>query len=583
MDRGLPRRHHALIEPETIMTGRSRTFLILSLLPVLLFLAVFYVYPLASILQLSVTDPAPTLEHYQRIATTPIYGRILFNTFEIALTVAVLALLLGYCIAYLIAGAPARWQALMLICVLVPFFTGVLVRNYAWIFMLGRTGVVNGTLQALGLTNGPLSLIFNRLGVVIAMVHVLLPYTVLVLLSVMRGIDRRLLAAAASLSAGPFTAFRRVFLPLTMTGAGGAFLLVFVLALAFFVTPAMLGGPAETMLANLIAQQTGLLNWGFAAALSTVLLATSLGLLWLLQRLFGGLALVDRSFEAGGTAHRRVREGKLIRRIDRILDPVWPALPHALGVFGLVYLLLPILITVPLSFNDAPYLTFPPQGFTLRWYEAFFTNPDWLEASWNSVKVAGLATAITMVLAVPASIAIARTSSRWTAAIYALMLSPLILPGIIIAIAVFFLLSRMGLTGTVAGVAIGHVIGCLPLATVVLVAALRNFDRSLERASLSLGAGPLRTARLVILPVVGTATFTAAFFAFLHSFDELLVSLFVSGVHARTLPKKMWESLEEINPIITAVSALLILVSIVVVLVTTLARQRAEKTAGAQR
>lgn len=583
MDRGLPRRHHALIEPETIMTGRSRTFLILSLLPVLLFLAVFYVYPLASILQLSVTDPAPTLEHYQRIATTPIYGRILFNTFEIALTVAVLALLLGYCIAYLIAGAPARWQALMLICVLVPFFTGVLVRNYAWIFMLGRTGVVNGTLQALGLTNGPLSLIFNRLGVVIAMVHVLLPYTVLVLLSVMRGIDRRLLAAAASLSAGPFTAFRRVFLPLTMTGAGGAFLLVFVLALAFFVTPAMLGGPAETMLANLIAQQTGLLNWGFAAALSTVLLATSLCLLWLLQRLFGGLALVDRSFEAGGTAHRRVREGKLIRRIDRILDPVWPALPHALGVLGLIYLLLPILITVPLSFNDAPYLTFPPQGFTLRWYEAFFTNPDWLEASWNSVKVAALATAITMALAVPASIAIARTSSRWTAAIYALMLSPLILPGIIIAIAVFFLLSRMGLTGTVAGVAIGHVIGCLPLATVVLVAALRNFDRSLERASLSLGAGPLRTARLVILPVVGTATFTAAFFAFLHSFDELLLSLFVSGVHARTLPKKMWESLEEINPIITAVSALLILVSIVVVLVTTLARQRAEKTAGAQR
>ncbi|MCO5089779.1 ABC transporter permease subunit [Bosea sp. (in: a-proteobacteria)] len=556
----------------------------LPIVPILVFLAFFYVFPLLSVLKLSVTEPAIGLDHYERLATTPIYLKVLSNTFQIAFIVAVLAVVLGYFIAYLIANIGQRWSTLLLICVLVPFFTGVIVRNYAWIFMLGSNGVVNGTLRWLGITSEPIQLIFNRLGVIVAMVHVLLPYTVLVLLSVMRGIDKRLLTAAASLSAGPFTAFRRVFLPLTSAGAGGAFVLVFVLALAFFVTPAMVGGPAETMLANLIAQQTGLLNWGFAAALSTCLLVASLLLIWLMQRLFGGLGLVDRSFSAAAPARKRVREGAIMRRIDRILDPVWPALPHAIGGLGLIYLALPILITLPLSVNDAPYLSFPPQGFTWRWYDKFFSDPDWIEATVNSLKVAALATAITMALAVPASIAIARSSSSFVARFaYALILSPLILPGIIIAIAVFALLTTLGLTGTITGVALGHVIGCLPLATVVLVAALRSFDRNLERASLSLGAGPVRTVRLVVLPVVGTAAFSATFFAFLHSFDELLVSLFVSGVYARTLPKKMWESLEEIDPIIAAVSTLLILVSVAAVLIYGFLGQRKPRRAGAAR
>ncbi|MBM3572373.1 MAG: ABC transporter permease subunit [Alphaproteobacteria bacterium] len=134
------------------------------------------------------------------------------------------------------------------------------------------------------------------------------------------------------------------------------------------------------------------------------------------------------------------------------------------------------------------------------------------------------------------------------------------------------MLSRIGLNGTIAGVAIGHTIGSLPLATVVLVAALRDFDRNLERASLSLGASPLRTAMRVTLPTIKTASVTAAFFAFLHSFDEVIVAIFVSGVHARTLPKKMWESLEEINPVIAAVSALLILLSVLGVVAASLLR-----------
>jgi ABC-type spermidine/putrescine transport system permease subunit II len=138
----------------------------------------------------------------------------------------------------------------------------------------------------------------------------------------------------------------------------------------------------------------------------------------------------------------------------------------------------------------------------------------------------------------------------------------MVVPGIIIAIAVFFFFAKFGLNGTIWGVALGHTVGALPLATIVLVAALHNFDKNLERAALSLGTSPFRTLFRVTLPVIRPAVITAAFLAFLYSFDEILVALFVSGIRARTLPKKMWESLQEVDPTIAAVSTLLILFTV---------------------
>ena len=136
------------------------------------------------------------------------------------------------------------------------------------------------------------------------------------------------------------------------------------------------------------------------------------------------------------------------------------------------------------------------------------------------------------------------------------------MPSIVIAVAVFYVLSKAQLTYTIVGVSLGHMILALPMATVVLTAALRNFDRSLERAAISLGASPLSTTLRITLPVLSTALFTAGLFAFLQSFDELLIALFVSGIDAGTLPKKMWESLQELDPTIAAVSTLLVTFSI---------------------
>jgi putative spermidine/putrescine transport system permease protein len=537
---------------------------VLAVSPAVLYLAVIFVFPVLRILILSFFDPGFTLEHYRRLIGVPIYRNVMLNTVEISLSVAIICLLLAYPTAYLLATIRPRISRVLVLAVMVPFFTSALVRNYAWIFLLGSRGVVNSTLMRLGVIATPLPLIFNRAGVLIGMVNVLLPYTILVLLSVMRGIRRDLQTAAASLMAAPFTAFRRVFLPLSMPGVGASFLLVFVLALAFFITPAMLGGTRDVMISNIIGNVTAALDWGFASALATVLLAVSLVVIALTQYLFGGVGLLAAGH--AGTVRalrvRRSREGRALWLVDRVLGPVWPHVFYVIGAASLLFLVIPIVIMVPLSFSSAAFFIFPPPGWSIKWYVKYLTGSSWLDATWHSLEIGALTTLLALGAAIPAALGISRLSSRIGTAVYFWILSPLIMPSIVIAVAVFYILSKAQLTHTVLGVSLGHMILAMPMATVVLTAALRNFDRSLERAAISLGSSPLRTTLRVTLPVLSTALFTAGLFAFLQSFDELLIALFVSGIDAGTLPKKMWESLQELNPTIAAVSTLLVSFSI---------------------
>lgn len=531
--------------------------------PAIGFLALFYVFPVLQMLLLSITEPRIGLDNFVHILTTPLYARVLANTFQISLTVAVLCLMLGYPTAYLLVVTPKRLSNILMILVLVPFFTSVLVRTYAWIFLLGSNGIINQILIGTGMTDSPVMMLYSRFAVIVGMVHVLLPYMVLVLYSVMQGIDRQLTSAAQSLSAAPFTAFRRVFLPLSLPGVFSGSILVFVMALAFFVTPTMLGSPKETMIANLVSHQVNVLQWGLASALGAVLLLCSMVALGMMQHFFGGLGIMTGS-SARTVSRTEVREGALVHLLDRVFATVWRIGTPVIAGLVLAFLFVPLTVMVPLSVNPSPYFSFPPAGLSLVWYGKYLGSADWMEATWHSVQIALMTSVLSMLLALPAALAISRSTSRAALAFYALLISPMIVPAIIVAIAVSFLLAQMHLIETTFGVALGQTIGALPLATVVLVAALRNFDRNLERAALSLGASPLRATYKVVLPVIAPAVWTAAFFAFLHSFDELLVALFVSGVEARTLPKKMWESLQEVDPTIAAVSTLLVAVSVLV-------------------
>ena len=220
-----------------------------------------------------------------------IYVGIFLRTFWISFVVTALCLLLGYPLAYKLASLPARISNLLLILVLLPFWTSLLVRTGAWVVLLQREGVVNDVLIALGLTTEPLQLVYNRFGVYVAMTHILLPFMVLPLYSVMRGIPPQYMRAAASLGARPLRAFLRVYLPLTVPGIGAGCLLVFILAIGYYITPALVGGVNDQMISYFVAFYTNqTVNWGMASALGAVLLIATL----VLFAIYGRLVGIDR-------------------------------------------------------------------------------------------------------------------------------------------------------------------------------------------------------------------------------------------------------------------------------------------------
>jgi putative spermidine/putrescine transport system permease protein len=199
-----------------------------------------------------------------------------------------MCLLLGFPLSYLLAHMQDKQANMLLILVLLPFWTSLLVRTTAWMVMLQKEGVVNSTLQALGLIAEPLALVFNRFGVIVAMTHILLPFTILPMYSVMRQIPPSYVRAARSLGAKPMTAFFRVYLPQCLPGISAGALLVFILSLGYYITPALVGGAADQMISYFVADNIGRsLNWGLASALSAILLGAVLLLYWVYDRLVG--------------------------------------------------------------------------------------------------------------------------------------------------------------------------------------------------------------------------------------------------------------------------------------------------------
>lgn len=219
---------------------------------------------------------------------TRIYRQILVRTFTVSLVVTLLCLTLGFPLAHLLATARPNLANLLMILVLLPFWTSLLVRTTAWIVLLQNEGIVNGALLYLGIIEHPLRLIFNRFGVYVAMTHVLLPFMILPLYGVMQGIKPAYMRAALSLGARPSVAFFRVYLPLTLPGVAAGCLLVFILALGYYITPALVGGAADQMISYFIAfYTTDTVNWGMASALGAVLLVSTLALYGVYQRLAG--------------------------------------------------------------------------------------------------------------------------------------------------------------------------------------------------------------------------------------------------------------------------------------------------------
>lgn len=260
----------------------------LLVLPALGLLLLAFVYPVAELLLRSVSTPTWGLQNFALIFDRPVYLQVLVNTTVIGATVTVLCAAIGYPLAYTMANGSPRVQRVLIFVVLIPFWTSILVRTFAWMVLLQRQGLINQALLALGLVDAPLVLIYNRVGTLVGMVQILLPFMVFPLYSVMVRIDSLYLKAASVFGAGPVRAFLRVYLPLSMPGLTTGCTLVFIVSIGYFITPALLGGPRDLMIAQMIEQQIAYFNnWGVAGALAIVLLAGTAVVLALARSIFG--------------------------------------------------------------------------------------------------------------------------------------------------------------------------------------------------------------------------------------------------------------------------------------------------------
>ncbi len=263
-----------------------RQFMLVS--PALIALLILFVYPIAGILVRSLFSPDFTFKHYLYFFQNPLYAKVMWITIQISFLSTLTSLLVGYPVAYVLRRARPGLRNFFLLVIILSFMISLLVRNYSWIIVLQRNGVINLLLKSFGLIDQPLILLHNKFSTMVGMTHIFTPYIIFPVYSVMMGIDLNLEKAAQNLGATRWQTFWRVTFPLSLPGIGAGALLVFIMALGFFITPALLGGRKELMLSNLIEiQVVDLLNWPFASAMSVVLMVVTLIIFFIYNRYLG--------------------------------------------------------------------------------------------------------------------------------------------------------------------------------------------------------------------------------------------------------------------------------------------------------
>jgi len=541
------------------MTGPRRGFagagLIFLLVPLVFMLLIFY-YPLLFLLTYIRQSSL-----IWNIFTEPFYITILLRTLAFAAKVTVFSLLIAYpCCCFISTLRPRSQKAWMFILTL-PLWTSVLARTYAWIIILGRKGIVNGGLQAAGVIDQPLMLMNNTFGAVVGSVYVMMPVMLLSLYGPIRSIDRSSVHAARTLGASPAAAFLKVFLPLSMPGIISGCLLVFTLSLGLFVAPALLGGPYDRTFSTVIAQRVDMMaDFGGAATLSVFFLVVTLLVLILAASLFG-----TGPFRGSRTSHIPLsRRGGIPFGSIALLERFAPFLQWKqlwalfLGVVSLL-LMLPYVALLLIATSSDDYVQFPPSGFSLRWFHALFSTGTWTQSAFNSLVIGCTAAVISVAMGIAAALGMKHLNPARRNMVMLLLVGASVIPAMIYALAAYFAAVQVGLSDSRIGIALAHAAMGTPFAVVLCVTAHNAIPASIEEAARSLGAGYSIRARRIILPIMLPAVVSSFFVAFQTSYDELVVSLFLSGVKTPTFPKVMWQATTlEVTPIIAAASVAMV-------------------------
>lgn len=565
--------------------GPDTVKLALQLAPVIGIIVLFFLLPLGLAVWGSMDGLAFRFERYVEIFTDRLYRDVLLRTFEVAAIVTAVTILLGYPIAFLLTTLSRRWTTILSICLLVPLFTAFLIRIYGWMTILGRNGVVNKTLISLDLIERPLRLLGTQTAVYIGMIHVLAPIAIFTMYASMVQVDRSLSQAAKVLGATPVQAFTRVYFPMSLPGVISAAVLVFIMALGFFIAPALLGSPSDTMIAQLIVTQiTTLINLEFGYALATVLLLVTI-LALALSNLFVPIEQMWAIQIRPALSRRRGQAAAWLRParwllfwLERALHllvgrPDWlmPAVLRLYAVLVVLIMLAPLAVVYVLSFSSSAFLVFPPPGFSLQWYAKFFASAEWREALFMSLRVAGSVATAAIVIGTAAAFGLVRGIFAGKRVLFMLVVAPLLVPVVIVALCLYVALADVGLLGSFLGLVLGHLVVAVPYAVIILVGAVRSLDRNLEYAAATLGGRPALVFRKIVLPTLAPGLVTAWVMAFLHSFDELLVTIFLIGRQTPTLPIKMWSDIRiQFDPVISAASSSIVTVVAIVILLTQL-------------
>ena len=431
------------------------------------------------------------------------------TTLEVAALVTVLSTMLAYPVALLLARLRG-WQArLVLAIVLLPLWTSLLVRTFAWLVLLQRHGLINSTLLTLGIIDAPLALVNNLTGTVIGMTHVMTPFVVLPVTASLQAVDPLLYRAAQSLGANPWRAFWGVVFPLSLSGVVSGVTLVFVMSLGFYVMPSFLGGGSLRMWSNRIQTNIEVYpDWGAASVLGVVLLTCHRRGARVVVAVDGAGARPRRCGCPGVSAG--TASGGATRRSG------WLCVV-------LVFLSAPSLIVLPLSFSDDTVLRFPPQAWSSRWYAAFFASLEWREATIRSLMVATATTLVAMPIGVATALALRNRSGRWENAVRIAVLSPIFVPGVLFGVAVLFLYAQLRLNNTLLGLMLAHAAVALPFVTVLMEAGRATRPFAGGRGRQPRRSAPPRPADSDA-SALRPSILSAALFAFLASFDEIALA-----------------------------------------------------------
>lgn len=588
--------------PASVLSSKKRLRSVLIAGPLTVLLVCFLLLPLLQILWGSVEGSKLNFAHYGRVFTNENNLNILLYTVKIGFIVTLISLLAGYPVAYLLTKVKSRAFSIIAVFILIPLFTAFLIRTYAWIVILGRQGIVNNALIWLGFISEPLPLLNTTFAVVVGMVHVFIPMAIFTMFSAMARIDHDLARASQILGATPVQAFTRVYFPMTLPGVFSAGTLIFIVSIGFYITPTLLGGPGDTMISQLIVvQMTTLLNFELGYASSIVLLLLTLVILFVaslfvpLEMIWSSSATVtarrDRSMTSRILAGPKRLAMPLLSAVEDILHlatkPLKSEKCRWLWAYALVVLILltaPLIVVVILSFSASPFVIFPPPGLSIQWWQKLAGAKDWHASFFFSIWLGFVTAVAATIIGTMGAFWLVRTTLPIKRMLFLFSMGPLMVPVIIIATSLYIFEARLGILGTFFGLVIGHVLLSTPYVIVVMSAALRNFDQSLEAAAAVHGARPLQVVRLVTLPILKPALFTAGLLAFLTSFDELLVGIFLLGRQTPTLPIKFWGDIKyQIDPLLSTASTLIVLlVTIAIVAAQWLRVQHEKRTLAAE-